>query len=87
MSRGRNRMSEAVRKSAWVYGVAAVALGACLWIGWGDFDPQVPRATVQAAIRATPRGLVQLLVQWLAPIGLLLFLGRGLYARLRPPQA
>jgi hypothetical protein len=79
-------MSETVRKSAWVYVAAAVALGACLWIGWGDFDPYVPRATVQAAIRATPRGLLQLIVQWLAPIGLLLFLGRGLLAQRRPRQ-
>ena len=79
-------MSETVGKSAWAYVAAAIALGACLWIGWGDFDPQVPRATVQAAIRATPRGLVQLLVQWLVPVGLLLFLGRGLYVRSRLPR-
>ena len=63
--------------------LATLALAACLWIGWAGFDPDVPQATVREAIHVAPRTVVQLLVQFVAPAALVVFLLRGLVARWR----
>ena len=74
-------MAGAGSRSAWVYVAAMGMLAASLWIGWADFDPNVPQAVVRETIRATPRIAVQWLVQFIAPLGLLVFLAREAYAR------
>ena len=61
--------------------LAALALLACLWIGWSDFDPNVPQDVVRESIRATPRVLVQILVQYVAPAFLVAFLVREAFVR------
>jgi len=67
----------------WVYLTAVAALAACLWVGWGDFDPRVPQEAVREAIRAAPRQAVQYCVQYLAPVLLLGFLAAEAAAHLR----
>jgi len=67
-------MSADHQKPIWVYLIVVAALVASIWIGWGDFDPYVPREVVQETIRAAPRNIVQLLVQFVVPILLVGFL-------------
>jgi hypothetical protein len=55
---------------------AVLALAACLWVGWRDFDPFVPQAVVRDAIHAGPRMAMQVLVRFVAPIVLVAFLVR-----------
>ena len=76
-------MEKTVVKATWVYGVAMLALVACLWIGWADFDPNVPQDVVRQGIHEAPRRAVQLLVQFAMPIFLTGFLLAGLFGRLR----
>jgi hypothetical protein len=63
--------------------LAALALLACLWIGWAGFDPDVPQSVVRETIRATPRQAIQLLVQYVVPAVLVVFLVREVAARRR----
>lgn len=69
-------MSAVGHRPSWVYLVAVVALVASVWIGWSDFDPQVPQETVREVIRAAPRNLIQVLVQFVVPLLLVGFLVR-----------
>lgn len=72
-------------RSPWLYLLAVAALATCLWIGWSDMTLRMPQDQVRQAIRAAPRGVVQLLVQFVIPamlIGVLLRAGiRALGAR------
>jgi hypothetical protein len=70
------------RSVGWVV-FALVALVASLWVGWGDFNPWIPQDTVRAAIQASPRTVVQLLVQFVVPVLLVAFLVREAAARMR----
>ncbi|NCT66005.1 MAG: hypothetical protein GXC76_00015 [Rhodanobacteraceae bacterium] len=67
----------------WLYAVLTCVLLACLWIGWRDFDPWVPQDEVRENIRSTVRWLIQLLVQYAIPGGILIFFGKEVLARLR----
>ena len=73
------------QKPWWVYALLVIALGACLWVGWRDFDPHVPQETVRESIRLGIRGIIQLTVQYVLPVVILLVLVRealvGLHAR------
>ena len=70
-------------RSAWVYVGALVMLGACLWVGWSDFDPYVPQEVVRGAIREAPRQVVQAVVQFVAPAVIVAFLASEAVARWR----
>ena len=70
-------------RSWWVYSLAILALLECLWIGWRDFDPNLPQEVVRETIRSTPRLIIQLLVQYVVPMGLIVFLLAELGAKLR----
>lgn len=72
------------RKPVWVYLVVIAALIGSIWVGWGDFDPYVPRKVVQETIRAAPRNIVQILVQFVVPALLLGFLAKEALAVARP---
>ena len=76
-------MSGRGSRSWWVYAVAILALLGCLWVGWRDFDPNVPQDVVRETIRATPRLVIQLLVQYVAPLLLGAFLLTEFIAKLR----
>src|SRR5690606_14805181 len=80
-------MSGKGSRSWWVYAAAVLALLVCLWIGWRDFDPNVPQEVVRETIRATPRLFFQLLVQYVAPLVLVAFLVTELVARFRTNRA
>ncbi len=73
-------------RSGWVCAAAALGLLTCLWIGWRDFDPNVPQDIVRETIRATPRLIIQLLVQYIVPFALAAFLVTELMAKLRKPN-
>ena len=81
-------MSIPGRRPAWMYVMAVAALCACLWIGWADFTPSMSQAEVQQAIRAAPRRIVQILMQFIAPALLLAFRAREIVAftRTRRPR-
>ena len=76
-------MSSTGYRSWWVYSLAILALLECLWIGWRDFDPNLPQEVVRETIRSTPRLIIQLLVQYVVPMGLIVFLLAELGAKLR----
>jgi hypothetical protein len=76
-------MSSTGYRSWWVYSLAILALLGCLWIGWRDFDPNLPQEVVRETIRSTPRLIIQLLVQFVVPMGLIVFLLAELGAKLR----
>jgi hypothetical protein len=67
-------MSTQGHRPWWLYSLAVAALAACLWVGWSDFTPWVPQAAVQEAIRAAPRRIFQILVQFVAQVLLVGFL-------------
>lgn len=76
-------MSNAGRRSWWVYAIVVVALLLCLWIGWRDVDLNVPQAVVRDTIRSSIRRVVQILVQYVVPLALLGFLASEALTRLR----
>jgi hypothetical protein len=59
-----------------VYFLAVAALLASIAIGWADVDLRVPQETVRETIRAAPRTIVQVLLQFVVPVLLLGFLAR-----------
>lgn len=67
-------MSAKGHRPWWLYFLVVAALAACVWIGWPDFTPWVPQAAVQEAVRAAPRQMIQVLVQFVAPLFLVAFL-------------
>jgi serine/threonine protein kinase len=81
--RGELVMSSRGNRSSWVYSLTILVLLGCLWIGWRDFDPNLPQEVVRETIRSTPRRIIQLLVQYVVPIGLVAFLFAELVAKLR----
>lgn len=68
-----------------MYALAVLGLVVCLWVGWRDFDPNVPQEVVRETVRAAPRLLVQVLVQYVAPVLLVGFLVSEALARRRRP--
>ena len=76
-------MSGRGNRSWWVYAAAILALLGCLWIGWRDFNPNIPQEVVRETIRATPRLIIQLLLQYVAPLLLVIFLVTELITKLR----
>lgn len=64
-------------RSPWLYLLGVAALAACLWIGWADVTLRMPQDEVRETIRAAPRGVVQLLVQFVIPVMLIGFLVRA----------
>ena len=74
------------QRAWWVYGLAVIALAACLWVGWSGFDPYVPQETVRESIRLGIRGAAQIALQFVAPALLLMFRGRAALARVRAPR-
>ena len=68
-------------KPGWMVALMIVALVACVWIGWRDFDPYVPQLVVQEGIRSGVRGTIQVVVQFVAPVVIGVLLGRELLAR------
>lgn len=69
-------MTDAKHGLRWIHGMAALALVACLWIGWADADLHVPQDEVRELTRATPRLVAQLVLQFVAPVVLAGFLVR-----------
>lgn len=67
-------MAAAGNRPWWVYLLAVAALVALVWAGWSDFNPWVPREKVQEATRSTIRQLIQIVVQFIAPVVLIAFL-------------
>jgi hypothetical protein len=67
-------MSAKGYKPVWVYLVAVTALIASVWIGCAGVDLHVPQETVREVIRAAPRTVVQILVQFVVPVLLIGFL-------------
>lgn len=51
----------------------ALALLACWWMGWRDFDPNIAQELVRENIRSSIRGLIQVSIQYLVPIAILVF--------------
>lgn len=76
-------MSEPGRRPPWVYALAVAVLCLLLWVGWSDTDPYLSQDEVRTAIRATLRRGIQVLVQFVAPMALVLFLVREGLARYR----
>jgi len=74
-------MTATTQRSLTTIVFATLALATCLWVGWRDFDPDVPQAVVRDAIHAGPRVVVQLLVQFVAPVVLVAFLARQAWIR------
>jgi hypothetical protein len=76
-------MSSGGYRGWWIYPLAILALLGCLWIGWRDFDPNLPQEVVRETIRSTPRLLIQLLVLYVLPVSLVVFLLAELGTKLR----
>lgn len=64
-------LKKAVQAKWAIYGTLAVVLGLALWIGWGDFDPVIPRAEVQDGIRYVIRRVIQILIQFIIPVSII----------------
>ena len=79
-------MTRRMQRAWWVYGLAVIALAACLWAGWSGFDPYVPQETVRESIQLGIRGAAQIALQFVAPALLLMFLGREALVSLRAPR-
>lgn len=79
-SPGAMLMSAVGHRPWWVYVSAVATLAVLLWAGWSDFTPWVPRGVVQEAIRGTIRQVIQIVVQYVAPVLLIGFLAREGFA-------
>jgi hypothetical protein len=73
-----------------LYAFLAIVLVQCLWFGWHDFNPAIAQEVVRENIRLSIRGIIQIAVQYLIPIGILAFfiseLIAGRAARSRMPR-
>ncbi len=67
----------------WSYVLLILVFFACLWVGWRDFDPWIPQTEFRESLRAAIRSVIQLLVQFVVPGAILLFLGREILTALR----
>jgi hypothetical protein len=74
------------RSKTWLYVVLTLVLLACLWVGWRDFDPWIPREQVRESIRSTIRWVIQVLVQYAIPGAIVIFFGREILAKHRGKQ-
>ena len=72
MSKSNSKRSNT--KRAWCYIGLLLALAACLWVGWGDFDPRMPQAEVRETIRLSIRWTIQVLVQFVLPVAIVTYL-------------
>lgn len=71
---------------AWYYFILALLLVICLWVGWRDFDPRIPQEVVRENIRWIIRSTVQILIQYIIPLGILIFFARKIVANKRSKQ-
>ena len=74
------------RSKLWLYVMLTLVLFSCLWVGWRDFDLWIPQEDVRANIRSTIRWVIQILVQYVIPGGILIFFGKEALAKLRSNQ-
>ncbi len=75
------------RSTPALYIILALVLLACLWAGWRDFDPWVPRDEVRENIRSTIRGVIQILIQFVVPGAIIVFFGKETVAKIRGSRA
>jgi len=72
-----------------LYAFLAIVLLQCLWFGWHDVNPAMAQELVRENIRLGIRGIIQIAVQYLIPIGILAFFigeliaGRAAKSRMR----
>ena len=64
----------------------ALELLACWWIGWQDFDPDLSQEVIRENIRSGIRGVVQILIQYILPLGILVFFTSEFFNRIPPGQ-
>lgn len=69
------------RKVVLYIGLALVLL-ACWWIGWRDFDPNLSQEVIRENIRSGIRGVLQLSIQFILPLGILVFFTREFFNRI-----
>jgi hypothetical protein len=70
----------------YLYTVLSIALVACLWVGWYDFEPWIPQHEVRENIRSSIRWTIQFLVQDAIPAAIIIYFGREAYANCRAKQ-
>ena len=69
-----NVADDSFKPKPWLYIGLAIALLACWWVGWRDYDPYMAQEAVRENIRESIRWTIQLFVQYLIPVGIVIFL-------------
>jgi hypothetical protein len=64
----------------WLYLGLLLILSACLWVGWFDFDPSVAQELVRENIRSAIRRTIQIAIQYVVPLGIIVFFAREIMA-------
>lgn len=68
------------------YLILVLLLIGCLWVGWHDFDLWIPQEVIRENIRWLIRNTVQIVIQYIVPLGILVFFAREITADKRSKQ-